>query len=94
MITVQLVLRVGNLVRGAFREHDSFDMGIMEFHSDVACENINELLNVAADPIGDYAELRLQVSGGPRDGFLIGSFRRVKLKTKGSNNQYRWIVVD
>lgn len=95
MILVNLTLRVGHLAHGSFHESDSYDLEIWESDSDVACENVNGFLNTAIDPIHDFAELRLHVSPtGPKDGYLIGSFKKIKLKTKNSSNKYRWIVVD
>ena len=94
MINAYLTLRVGNLDRGSFSEYDSYDLEIADYSDEHSAENINHFLNVAADPVCKYAELRLHISGHNHNGFLIGSFRQVKLKTKGSHNKYRWIVVD
>ena len=79
---------------GKLSEWDSVDLQIDDFSDDVTCDNVNHWLNVQADPICDYAELRVRTTGAKHPGFLIASFKKIKLKTKNSHNKYRWIVVD
>lgn len=92
MFEVTLRLKMGSLKSGRFSEWDTVDFEIETFQDDVACDNVNNWLNVQADPICDYAELRVRCTGVPHEGFLIASFKKIKLKSK--NNPYRWIVVD
>lgn len=89
MITVELVLSVGTLSCGRYDVYHSYDMEIQSYDDDVDCDNINNLL-IQQDEHINYAELRLRVSGIPHDGFLIGTFKKIKLKNKGS----RWALSD
>jgi hypothetical protein len=89
MINIQLTLRVGKCLRGSLKEHDSYDFEVHDNDDYPACDNINDFLNTISDPISDYAELMLQVNGSRYSKFLIGSFKKLKIK-----NKYQWIVTD
>jgi hypothetical protein len=86
MITTSLVLEIGHFKKGKYIKWDAFDLEIHTFDNDVECDNLNDLLS--GDYEGcNYAELRVYTTGMPF-GFLVGTFKRVKLK----NNQYRWVL--
>ena len=80
MITTQIILKYGKLVSGKLVEFDSIDMEIYEFNSGIGCDSINTLLGSVLYENANYAELKLYVTGHKKQ-FLIGSFRKVKLKT-------------
>lgn len=91
MITVCLRLNVGVLEKGKLQFFDSTDLEIKNFREDIACDNVNSLLkdyNNYSDV--KYAELRMHASGCHKDGYLIGSFKKIKLKNKG----FKWIIVN
>jgi hypothetical protein len=80
MITVTLTLVLGQLKAGKFVAWDSVDMEIINFNKEHACENINHILADFTDKGNlNYAELRFHVTGVEHEGFLIGSFRRMKI---------------
>lgn len=84
MITTTLTLAIGSLVKKKFVLWDSIDMEILDF-SKASVENVNDLLRDFISE-GNYAELRFHVTGVEHEGFLIGSFRRIKTKNRG----YQW----
>jgi hypothetical protein len=90
MITVNLVLKMGTMRKGQYTEWDYIEMEFEQPGDPDACDNLNDWLNTHADPICNYAELKLQSNTLKHDGFLLGTFRKVKLKDKG----YRWILTD
>lgn len=91
MITVYLRLDIGELEKGKLKFYDSIDLEINDFNDDVNCDSVNFLLgDYNDDPNVKYAELKVHVSGCHKDGYLIGSFKKIKIKNKG----YKWILVD
>lgn len=93
MVNVGLNLRMGHFKSGHFTEWDNVDFEIDDPLDDVRCDNLNDWLNTNADPICTYAELRLCINVINHDGFLIGSFRKIKVKTK-DGQKLRWILTD
>jgi hypothetical protein len=85
MITVTLVLKVGNMKHGVFESYDEYDLEDEE--------DVNSILNVVADPAGDRAVLLIHVTGWPDAGRTLASFKKVKVTTK-KGVQYRWNVVE
>lgn len=94
MFEFQVWLELFTTEKGRHKHHDDVEFLISDPNDDVAVDNVNDWLNVQADSICDYAELRVGITGMAmaHKGFLIASFKRIKLKTKDSANPYRWIV--
>ena len=90
MINSTVVLKIGTIKRGKFKVNDTIDFLVSNYQSDVACDSVNAwLVNQALD-VCNYAELRIYSEGFKHDGFLIGTFKRVKMKS----GKTRWIVSD
>lgn len=90
MLVVSLVLEVGNLVDGEFQFYDSFTL---ETHGteEHDCESVNDLLSNSSCDEANYAQLMFTYSlNNTMHSYLVGSFRRIKLKNRGS----KWILTD
>lgn len=89
MININLVLKLGIMKKnGFYTEFDSVNFkfkSISELH---ACDNVNDWLNTNIDKAYNYAELVLCSNTLKHSGFLIGTFKKIKLKNRG----YKWIV--
>jgi len=89
MITVRPFLRVGNLKApgmGGFVIRDSYDFVIKNCRDPYAVDNVNSILH-STHSDNNYAELRLYVTGNPFEGFLLGSFQKIKVGKK-----YKWVL--
>lgn len=86
MINIEVVLYTGNLKHGHFTECDSHEMifDTTEYDPDT----INNILNLSA--MGDDAELWIVVNYQKK--YLLGTFKRIKLKSKGDKVNYKWVV--
>lgn len=89
MIHIDLVLSVGKLEDGIFHEHESWNFAIRDTEESWDVDSVNSILNNCTSAGDKYAELRLHVTG-VEHGFLVGSFKKIKLKNQG----YHWMVVD
>jgi hypothetical protein len=91
MIATYIVLHVGALnKRGAFEEIDAIELAFREASNPVDCDNINDCMNSYYDDDINYAELRVECNTVTHAGFLIGTFKKIKLKDKG----HKWILAD
>ena len=91
MINTRLLLKIGELKRGGkLSVHDTVDFEIQDYKSDVSCDSINDWLVYQSFDASNYAELRVHFSGIKHDGFLIGTFKKIKMKS----GKTRWIVAD
>lgn len=85
MITITHVLQVGKLVHGVFEESEEYDL-----EDD---EDINSILNNAADPVNEHARLIVHWTGIPDRGITLGTFKKTKVQTK-KGLVYRWVVME
>ena len=88
MIVLSLNLEVGNLIAGEFNFFDSFTL---ETHGEEECdcETVNDILSNSSCDEANYARLMFSYSVNDTiHSYLLGSFKRIKLKNKGS----RWIL--
>ena len=91
MIDVRLHLSMGHFEGNSFVEWDNVDFEVYNHEDDVGCDNLNDWLNTHADPICTYAELRVKSSVLKHSGFLIGSFKKTKVKTRDGHEE-RWVL--
>lgn len=87
MFSVEVVLEVGVMKDGDFQNVDDYTFEIFTFDYPDQCDNVNDILSGHTKDASNYARLRMFVTGQPF-GFLISSFKRVKLK----NGNVRWTV--
>jgi hypothetical protein len=88
VINIDVQLVVGNIKHGHFEEHDSYDM-ILDVTEDDP-DSLNVLLNVATDPICNDAQLWVVINYKRK--YLLGTFEKIKLKSKGKYSNYKWVV--
>ncbi len=89
MLVVGLILEVGSIKDGPFIAGDSFDMSITG-PDEWDCDSINSLLTDSLPDDYDYAQLKFFYNGHEDHGFLVASFRRIRLKGKG----HKWVLTD
>jgi len=91
MLGVNLVLSIG-VLKGSFQAHESYDLDFNSADDPYDTDNVNTLL-ASSDDLYDYAELRFTWTGLRHNGFLVGSFKKIKTNTK-DGRRYRWILTD
>lgn len=87
MVTIEIVLEVGIMKDGEFQNVDDYTFEIFTFDYPDHCDNVNDILSGHTKDQSNYARLKMYVTGQPL-GFLISSFKRIKLK----GGKVRWTV--
>jgi hypothetical protein len=94
MINIQPFLKVGVMKGGRFKTTDTYDFVIVHVDDPNLVDSANEILRAHPIESDNYAELKLGVPGVtsdafiPHDGFVLATFKKIKLKGKG----HRWIL--